>query len=594
MRARLLHLLQLVGVMLLLLVTAQSALAQNPDADNTLIAADWQFANLSVEPTQPTVGDVAIIRFRVHDHNGFPVEDLRVIGKLRAPVTNYGGEAPDPIITSVGRAEERAGAYMVAVALNQAGRWWVDITVTDPDGQGATMSQFLVVAPTLGTPPATTDSPLFLRGDSWGAYYRLDPNTGSIATLAGQDVLHANGHWWVARTRLEALGPVTTDYGGTWQLTVELSDGLTGKLVHRIDIGAIRASVYVGSSDQPAIATSLALAPDGSRLYVYWARQLGQGWLGHVTVASTETGELLLHRELTGAIVADIFWGQLDVTADGSLLVLAEQAVRSADVSGYRLTVLQSEALDLHAQHRRTVAPDDPLTACALAYPGPTGAVGGTDTIQRYSLCSPTGQPNQPALIVWDPVDGTVLHQIDLHALADEAPYYVNGIASPDGQHFYAVNTATRHIIEIDMHSGTILREQDLAPAPEADPSSLNRFFNWIFGVVAPQAEAGVLLDPGVSIAPDGRELYLVAMSGSSGQSTGDGVLVIDTESLNVVDHLLAGQPVAGLVVTPSGQLVVREVRDAQRDELSILDPSGQTLVSLSIPGRQGRLGDTH
>src|SRR5690606_6381540 len=166
MRARLLHLLQLVGVMLLLLVTAQSALAQNPDADNTLIAADWQFANLSVEPTQPTVGDVAIIRFRVHDHNGFPVEDLRVIGKLRAPVTNYGGEAPDPIITSVGRAEERAGAYMVAVALNQAGRWWVDITVTDPDGQGATMSQFLVVAPTLGTPPATTDSPLFLRGDS--------------------------------------------------------------------------------------------------------------------------------------------------------------------------------------------------------------------------------------------------------------------------------------------------------------------------------------------------------------------------------------------------------------------------------------------
>ncbi|MDI3341560.1 MAG: hypothetical protein QJR03_13635 [Sphaerobacter sp.] len=509
MVARLLRVFRRLGipgmVALLVVATAPTALARTPEP-GALPAGTLTVVDLAVEPTQPAVGDVATVRFSVRDAHGAPVSGLSVTAELRAPAARYGAD-PAPILTAIGQALDTPGAYEVAVALNQAGRWWIDLEVADPLGRTATASQFVVVAPTLGTPPATTATPLFLRSDAWGAYYRLDPATGSLATLSGQVVLSAAGHWWVAGTRLVAQGPVTPAYGGTWHLSVELRDGLTGQPLPTVDLGDIRASVNVGSADQPAISTSLALAPDGSRLYLYWARQLGEGWMSHVAVADPASGAILLQRELQGAVVADVVWGSLTVSDDGAQLVLAERATQAPDRSGYRLTVLEAATLATVAQHRRIGAPDDPLTACILPYPGPTGPIPG-DAPRRYSLCNPEGIPGQPSLVIWDPIDGTVRHQVTLDEVAGEAPFYVDGVASPDGVHFYAVNTATRRVLELDMQRGAVLRSSSLAPGPDRRPSTFNRFVDWIFGLVVPSASAGVLIEPGVTIAPDGRELY--------------------------------------------------------------------------------------
>ena len=207
----------------------------------------------------------------------------------------------------------------------------------------------------------------------------------------------------------------------------------------------------------------------------------------------------------------------------------------------------------------------------------------------RYSLCMPRGSLSQPALVIWDPIAGAVVHQVSLADVAGDAPQYVDGVAAPDGRHFYAVNTATRHVAEIDLLDGSLLRTASLAADPGERPSTFDRFFDWIFGWVAPHAAAGVLIEPGVTIAPDGRALYLVPANSAS--NPGDGVLVIDTDSLRVIGHLLAGQPVAGVLVTPNGQLVVREVGSADRDALSVLDPDGEMLLSLALPGSGIRLG---
>lgn len=585
-----LHTLRALAVAVLLLVVAAPVVSASELTPGTPEATGWRFAGMTVEPSNPAVGDVATVRFSVVDDVGTPLTGLRPVAALR-PAATTSGARPDPVLIAVGRPLDDPGWYQVSLALNQAGRWWIDLEVTNDAGRTATTSHFVVVAPTLGTPPATTEAPLFLPGDSWGAYYRLDPDTGSLATLSGEDLLHAGNHWWLATTRLTPRGPVTPEYGGTWHLTVELSDGLSGRPLYAVDLGDIRASVYVGSADEPAISTSLAVAPDGSHLYLYWARQLGQGWLASVAIADAGTGEILLQRELTGAVVADVFWGRLDVSADGTRLVLAERTARSASQSGYRLTVLDAATLDTVAQHRRTVAPDDPLTACVLPYPGPAGAIPGADLL-HYSLCMPRGSLSQPALVIWDPIAGAVVHQVSLAAVAGDAPQYVDGVAAPDGRHFYAVNTATRHVAEIDLLDGNLLRTANLAPDPGDPPSTFDRFFDWIFGWVAPQAAAGVLIEPGVTIAPDGSSLYLVPAS--SGSNPGDGVLVIDTDSLQVVGHLLAGQPVAGVLVTPTGHLVVREVGNADHDALSVLDPDGEMLLSLTLPGRGIRLGQGH
>ena len=63
---------------------------------------------------------------------------------------------------------------------------------------------------------------------------------------------------------------------------------------------------------------------------------------------------------------------------------------------------------------------------------------------------------------------------------------------------------------EIDLLDGSLLRTASLAADPGERPSTFDRFFDWIFGWVAPHAAAGVLIEPGVTIAPDGRALYLV------------------------------------------------------------------------------------
>lgn len=557
-------------------------------------AATWQLENVSVTPAQPAVGDVATAEFNVVDGQGAPVSGLRVVATLSAPAASY-GQASQPILTSVGRALSRSGAYTVSVALNQPGNWWINLSASDSAGHSATSSQFVDVAPTLGTPSASTDSPVFLQGDSWGAYYRLDPATGSLATLSGQDVLHAGTRWWLAATHLNPVGDIDPQYGGTWHLSVDLSDGLTGKLVHTIDLGDIRASVYVGSTDQPAVSTALALSPDGSRLYLYWARQLGQGWLAHLAVVQLDSGKIVTQRELIGSISADVFWGSLSLSQDGTQLILAEQAVTTTSgtpSSGYRLSVFNADTLATITEHRRTVAPNDPLAACILPYPGPTGAIAG-DASLRYSLCSPSGQPGDNTLVTWNPLTDQLVHQVDLSTLAGSSPLSVDGIAAPDGRHFYAVNTATQQIAEIDMVSGTVMRQTSYLSQQNSSPSTWDRLRNWLFGLVAPHAAASVLLQPGVSIAPDGKQLYLVSPTAGSDGNTGDGVLVIDTGSLQVSNHLLAGQSVSGVMVAPNGRLIVHELGDSSTDELAILSPGGQPLVSLELPDSGARAGQT-
>ncbi|HLI51043.1 MAG TPA: hypothetical protein VKU87_04560, partial [Thermomicrobiaceae bacterium] len=262
-------------------------------------------------------------------------------------------------------------------------------------------------------------------------------------------------------------------------------------------------------------------------------------------------------------------------------------AVRSsgnAPSSGYRLTVFDAATLATLAEHRNTIAPNDPLTNCLLAYPGPDGVVGG-DTALRYSLCSPTGQADDPALLIWNPFSGAVVKQIDLSGLADNDPSAVYGGATSDGKMFYAINTGSQRIVEIDLDKGKVVRDASFAAAPSADASSSawDRFRNWLTGLAVSTARAGVLLDSGMAIAPGGQSIY-VAAPGSNGNPS-NGVLVIDTQTLKVSAHLLAGQNVAGLTVTAGGELIVRQPGSDGQDQIAVVSPAGQTVVTVRLAG---------
>jgi hypothetical protein len=586
--------LRLLTILILVLCgTVSGAIAK---ASASSLSATWHFTDVELSNDKPSLADVESVRFTVVDASGAPVSGLDVRATLNAPQENDSLSEASSILSTVGRPLDAPGEYEVSMALNQSGRWVIRIEASNPLGS-AQLSQVVSVDPKPDGNAPDIRNPVFLQADSWGTVYRLDPTTGSVASFNGGDVVHAGDRWWMTDSQLVALETPNPLYGGRWELTVSVKDGITGDSISTIDLGAIRASVFIGSTDQPAVATAIALSPDGSRAYVYWARQLGQGWLAWVATADPTTGEVLQQRMLQGSISADSTWARVDVTPDGQQIVVAEQVVRSTSITGYRLTTLDAHSLATIDEYRRSAAPDDPLTRCLIPYRGPTGPVLGEGSL-RYSLCSPSPNSQNVALVTWNPLTGQATHQVDLSSVAESNPLYVDGVSAPDGRHFYAVNAEAQQIAEIDMTNGKISRQtgftvSDQQQSPTHSP--LDRFMHWLLGEVAPNAMAGVLIQPGVTIAPDGSSLYLVAPTTSQSDSSGNGIWILDTTSLRVTNHILSGEMVAGVVVTPDGQLaVVRKGSDGQTDEISVVRPDGQAIMSLALPDGAASINGSH
>ena len=572
----------LIILILVLCGTASGAIAQ---AAASGLPVTWHFSDVSLSNNSPALGDVESVRFTIVDASGSPVVGLDVKATLNQPADTGSDSGTSPILSTIGRSLDAAGQYEVSMALNQPGQWLIRIDAGNSLGD-TQLTQVVSVDPTPDGSVPEIRNPVFLQADSWGTVYRLDPSTGSVASFNGSDVAHAGDRWWMTDSQLVPLETANPLYGGRWELTVSVKDGVTGEPISTVDLGAIRASVFIGSTDQPAVATAIALSPDGTRLYVYWARQLGQGWLAWMAMADPVTGEVLQQRMLQGSITADSTWARVDVTPDGGQIILAEQIVRSTSITGYRLTTLDADSLATIEQFRRSTAPNDPLTHCLIPYRGPTGPVEGEDDL-RYSLCSPSPNSQDVALVTWNPLTGEATHEVDLSSIEGSTPFYVDGVSAPDGRHFYAVNAEARQVAEIDMTTGKIARQAGFAVSDQQSPdqSPIDRFKKWLLGEVSSNALAGVLIEPGVTIAPDGSSLYLVAPSASSGDSTGNGIWILDTASLHITNHILSNEMVAGVVVTPDGQLaVVRKGTDGQTDEISVVQPDGKAIMSLALP----------
>ena len=580
---------------ILFLVAGSTVFGAVAQAASGAVSAVWHFSDVELSSDSPALGDVESVRFTVVDASGATVSGLDVEATLNQP-RDAGTAGPMvPILSTIGRELESPGQYEVSLALNQPGKWAIDITARNSLGNAQLTRVISVDSQPDGKIPDISD-PVFLPADVWGTVYRLDPTTGSVASLSGGAVVHAGRRWWMTDTELVPLVSPDPLYGGRWELTVSLSDGLTGQPISTVDLGAIRASVFIGSTDQPAIATAVALAPDGATVYIYWARQLGQGWLASIASADPATGRVIQQRILQGAITADSTWAHLDVAPDGRQIIVSEQVVQSTTITGYRLTTLDAGSLATVDEYRRPDAPNDPLTQCLIPYRGPTGPVLGGGAL-RYSLCSPTDNSQDIALVTWSPVKGEVTHLTDLSSLSGANPLYVAGVASPDGRYFYAVNTVSQQIAEVDLSTGAIIKQTAFSAVDQQNPapSPIDRFKHWLLGAIAPPARAGILIQPGVNIAPDGTSLYLVTPTSSSGHSAGDGIWVLDTATLHVTGHILSGQTIAGMVVTNDGQLaVVHMGLDGQANEISVVKPNGQSVVSLALPDDSTSVSGSH
>ncbi len=581
---------RVVRALILMLITAflisPSVLADDDMSDQDNDAA-LRFVDVEIEPDEPTAGSVATMSFRIEDPDGNPVSGLRASGLLRAPSTAQDVAPPPPTVTTIGRELSDPGSYEVAVALNQPGRWWIEIRVDDDSGDIARFDHFTIVDAIDDPAPATTSEPIFIRSGEWNTFYRVDPDTGGVVELPGEHLFDVGGRWWLAEVSIQERGSISSSYGGTWRLHVSIRDAISGNSLSTMNLGDVRANVYSGSQQEPAIATAITIAPDGSAAYIYWARQLGDGWISWVAEADPLTGEIRNEQVINGAIASNGFWAEISIRQDGQVLV-TEQVVELASVSGYRLSLIDRDTMEISTQYRRTDAREDSLTHCMLAYPGPIGDVAGDEPV-RYSLCAPPESNGSQSLVVWDPVTGEAEYSIDLEPIAGDHPGAVDGVASPDETSFYVVNTRSLRIAEIDLQTGELTRQRSLLPEEDDDPSTLDRFFDWVFGAAAPAtAQASGSIEPSVAISPGGEYLYVVA----NPEDREPGVLVIELEQLEIINSLKTGEVVDGIIATSDERLVViQRESDADGDAVTILDQDGRTRVTFTLPGEADVVG---
>lgn len=535
--------------------------------------AAWRFVDVAAEPRTPLVGDLFTLAFTVLDEGGEPVSGLSVVAALREPVRAYNQPQPPPAVVVRGEARERPGRYLLRIPLNAAGRWWIDVTVESPDGQRRTFSRFVEVAARYRVPPVEGRALVFFAGQRWQTFYRVDASTGLTWLLGGEDVVRAGDRWLLIERRTTPLTRVTQVYGGRWSLSLLATDAQTGERVVSVGLGEVRAAVQGGSSTAPALVSAVTVDPTGEHLYVYWSRQLGQGWYADLATVSLATGTVVTEQHLPGALLGDRVVPQLAVSPDGGALVVAEQVVRVAAGSGYRLSVLRAGDLEVEATHRAPGELMMPWVGCPMTYPGTSGLAGGA-VLRWFALCTSDAGT---ALFLWDPREGRVTHQVDLSELAPGGPALAFG-----GHVAYAVASWPPEAVEIDLLTGEVRRARSRT-AGEQSPSPIERIIRWLVGAVVADARAAPQASRWVGVDPEAGRLYVVApVVGSEG--FGDGIWVIDTRSLTVVDRWLEGRPLVAVTVAGDGTVVAVERAGDGPDRALILDADGRVALSVALP----------
>lgn len=109
----------------LMTITLVSCRQQVPSAAETGIQI-----TMSLDPETPTVGD-AILHITVTDADGNPIDDATI--NVRGDMSHAG---MTPVIRQV--AMGSGGEYEIPFEWTMAGDWFIEVTVTLPDGTSAT------------------------------------------------------------------------------------------------------------------------------------------------------------------------------------------------------------------------------------------------------------------------------------------------------------------------------------------------------------------------------------------------------------------------------------------------------------------------
>jgi len=520
----------------------------------------FHIASFVIEPTAPRAGDTVIVHLTVVDARDRPVTGLTGHAQVR-PVVNAVVE--DTVAEVVGLAETGPGEYVVTVPLNIPGEWRIVVTLTDAV---RTLEQAarIVVAPRLDPPPPS-QAPLVFRGSSWVTALRVDPATGSIVRLLGDSAVTTAETTLLVRRATSPLGPISRLFGGQWQLDLTFTDTRTGHEL-RVPLGPIRASLQPGSSSTPAIVVATTGLPTQPAVIVYQAWRLGEGWQSELVLVDTRSGDIVATTILPGALRGTQLLPRVAATPEGTIVVL-ERALSLQATGEARVTTLATTPLIIQATRRWSFSTTGLPDADCLANPALDGGVLGRVSPRWFAWCRDL---SGTWLGLWDLPSGMLLARLPLDPTATVL------LPSPDGSELFLVETTQRRLLALDAEVGRVREStrslRDTSTRPLRD--ELARF-------LAPPARAASFAELRAALSPDGRLLYAVFPTTTD---TGDGLWIFATATLQLVDRLLLGWLVHGVVTAPDGTLIA--VTDGPTGDRLVVLENDQPRLIVTVPER--------
>ena len=370
--------------------------------------------------------------------------------------------------------------------------------------------------------------------------------------------------------------------GEQWHTRLYVVDVTTGKVSQPAEISTSEGT-YV-----PAVQT--VLSSDERRLFVLqnFQRQAPAAkddpavWFTRITVLNAG-GSVKRVVEVPGDVKAHGYWLNVMPAPDGKRLYLLQEIVRGSERDGYRFVTFDLDQQAI-AFTRLVERSSNGELGC-----GTWGLQFTADGRYLYGYCGPD-HPIRPAGFVQylDTQAGMFDPKVVLESKAGPGQASVYGIShvlpSPDGKLLYIASWRSREVFVFDVTRRNVVRQAILKDTRPASANPLSALFaamaNWFVGT----AHAKFYAQPAVLLSPDGQRLYVVDVKDFD---KGDGLWAVETATLKVLGHWLAGKDIYGIQLSADGRELFAaspsdasvQVLDALTGEPRRVLKSEQTLV---------------
>ena len=369
------------------------------------------------------------------------------------------------------------------------------------------------------------------------------------------------------------------------------------------------ASAPPGTDRPQSTDAQVSISPDGRLAFLGWSQHdLATGWSAGIDVIDLSTLETITTIDLPSvapAAAADLAWVRVSPTVTVS--PSGDRLYVSSDWYVWSMDAVVPSGTDHWTLSWDGAVAGTPVDAGASSSDTCSEwGRGFVDETQVYVACFASSS-GAPAIERRD-LTGTVIGRT-------EVPGSTGGeggalLLHVVGSGLYLWDAIDLRIHRVDLRTGELTEGTATRPTAAAPDDDLFAALGRRIGeAIAPSVAAKFLLQPAMTVSPDGTRLYALGVSNANGALGSLGVFVIDATTLAEIDHWDATADFGSIAISPDGAFVYAAGgfgRDAagigSKDNASVtvydasdgsvrLDRRRRPGVRLLVPGTRASLG---